>query len=192
MHKKKVVLLFSTLCMLIVLAAASGWLLVVNDPQKSDVIVVLAGETDSRPALGLKLLEEGYAPHLILNVPAEARIYQWTQPELARKYVDGLPQASAITVCPIHGQSTRDEAREAASCLADSAGHNVLLVTSDYHTRRALSIFRHEIRDRSFSVAAASDPREFGARWWQEREWAKTTFYECMRFLWWQLVDRWR
>lgn len=106
MRKNKSILLVGTLLVLVAMAAASGWFLVVHAPEKADVIMVLAGETDARPALGLKLLEQGYAPRLILNVPAEAKIYQWTQPELARKYVDGLPQAASIAVCPIHGQST--------------------------------------------------------------------------------------
>ena len=57
---------------------ASGRFLVVNQFRKSDVIVVLAGETDRRPARGLELLEQGYAPRLILDVPAEAKIYQWS------------------------------------------------------------------------------------------------------------------
>jgi hypothetical protein len=91
---------------LVALGATSGRFLVVNQPRKSDVIVVLAGETDRRPERGLELLDHGYASRLILNVPAEAKIYQWNQEEIARKYVEGLPQADSITVCPIYGHST--------------------------------------------------------------------------------------
>jgi uncharacterized SAM-binding protein YcdF (DUF218 family) len=68
----------------------------------------------------------------------------------------------------------------------------VLIVTSEFHTRRALSIFRHELRGKSFSTAAARDDREFGTRWWQHRQWAKTCLYEWLRLVWWNLVDRWR
>jgi len=64
-------------------------------------------------------------------------------------------------------------------------------VTSDYHTRRALSVFRKEVPGYSYSVAAASDPVQFGARWWQHRQWAKNNTDEWMRLLWWELVDRW-
>src|SRR5271167_2304366 len=96
---------------IVALSAASGRFLVVNQPRKSDVMIVLAGETDRRPARGLELLDQGYASRLILDVPAEARIYQWNQLEIARKYVEGLPRAGAITVCPIYGHSTRDEAQ---------------------------------------------------------------------------------
>src|SRR5437667_5891263 len=121
-----------------------------------------------------------------------ATIYRWSLPELAEKYAQSLPKANAITVCPIYGLSTSAEAQEASRCLEKVGGRNVLLVTSDYHTRRAVAIFRHEIPRFNFSVAAAHDPREFGAKWWQHREWAKTNFNEWMKLLWWEAVDRWR
>ena len=172
--------------------ATSGRFLVVDQPRQSDVILVLAGETDRRPARGLELLNQGYAPRLILDVEAQSKIYQWSEPELAQKYVEGLGRAQSITICRIDGLSTREEAIAAGRCLREVTGKNVLLVTSDYHTRRALSIFKREVPDRNFSVAAAFDSREFGVKWWQHREWAKVNFYEWLRLLWWELVDRWR
>ena len=178
--------------MLLATVADSGRFLVVNQPRKCDVIVVLAGETERRPARGLELLNQGYAPRLVLDVPAGAKIYEWTQTELAGKYVEGLPQAKSITICPIYGLSTREEAREAGRCLESVGGRSVLLVTSDYHTRRALSTFRWEARNRNYSSAAAFDPREFGTEWWRHREWAKTNLNEWFRLAWWYLVDRWR
>jgi uncharacterized SAM-binding protein YcdF (DUF218 family) len=129
---------------LLVMVATSGWFLVVNQPGKADVIMVIAGETDQRPAHGLELLNQGYAPRMILNVPAGAKIYQWTQPELAQRYVQSLSEGPAITICPIYGLSTKAEAQDAARCL-QNAGRRVLLVTSDYHTRRALSTFEREV-----------------------------------------------
>ena len=177
---------------LLAAVADSGRFLVVDQPRKSDVIVVLAGETDRRPTRGLELLDQGYAPRLVLDVPAGATIYQWTQTELAQKYVQGLPQAKLITICPIYGLSTREEAREAVRCLESAGGRRVLLVTSDYHTRRVLSIFSREVPSYDYSVAAAVDPREFGMAWWRHREWAKTNFYEWVRLAWWEVIDRWR
>jgi hypothetical protein len=173
------------------MVATSGWFLVVDQPRKADVILVIAGETDRRPARGLELLNQGYARRMILDVPAAAKIYQWSQPELAQRYVDGLPQAQAITVCPIYALSTKGEARDAARCL-QNAGREVLLVTSDYHTRRALSTFEREAPNHDYCVAAAYDEREFGTQWWRRRQWAKVNFDEWLRLLWWEVVDRWR
>ena len=58
-------------------------------------------------------------------------------------------------------------------------------MTSDFHTRRALSIFREEVPGRSFSVAAAKDETQFGTRWWTHRQWAKTCLDEWMKVVWW-------
>jgi len=170
---------------------SAKWL-VVDDPRKSDLIVVLAGETDVRPALGLDLLHKDYGSRLILDVPAGGRIYRWTQMELAEKYIQSLPEANSVSICPIRGLSTRDEALEAARCIDTIGGRRVLLVTSDYHTRRALSIFQAIVPNHEFCVAAAHEPVEFGEDWWQHREWAKTNFYEWVRLAWWELIDRWR
>jgi DUF218 domain len=174
------------------IAANSAKWLVVDRPEKSDAIVVLAGETDLRPTLARQLLRDGYGRLVILDVPADATIYRWTQVDLARKYVEELPEAGKIKICPIHGLSTKEEAEEAAQCLVAVEGRKILLVTSDFHTRRALSIFRARIPKYDYSVAAVNNPKEFGPRWWQQREWAKTNFYEWLRLGWWELVDRWR
>ena len=175
------------------LGASAGRYLVIDQPQKADLIVVLAGETYVRPLLALDLLSKGYAPRIVIDVPANERVYQWSVPDLAERWAQGLPQAKAISICPIYGLSTRDESHEAQACWARTGvSRRVLIVTSDFHTRRALSIFRHEIADTEFSVAAAHSPAQFGVLWWKQREWAKTNFYEWMRLLWWECVDRWR
>ncbi len=178
--------------MLLVFAANAGRLLVVDDPQPSDVILVLAGETDRRPARAIQLLEQGYARRVVIDVPAEARIYGSTELQLAEKYAQSLPQSSAIRICPIEGLSTREESHDAGKCLAREDGRRILIVTSEFHTRRALSIFRREMRGYSFSVAMARDDAEFGTRWWTHREWAKTCLGEWERLVWWTLLERWK
>lgn len=172
--------------------ATAGSMLVIDEPQPSDVIVVLAGETDRRPARAIELLDRGFARHIVMDVPADARIYNFTQLQLAEQYFQELPQHAAITICPIRGLSTKDESREAEQCLAHQDGDRILIVTSDFHTRRTLSIFRHEIPGRHFSIAASRDDQQFGSRWWTHRQWAKTCFEEWLRVLWWNVIDRWR
>jgi hypothetical protein len=146
-----------------------------------------------RPVHAIELLHQGYAPRIVMDVPAAERIYQWTAPELAERWVQGLAEARVISICPISGLSTRDESHEAAQCLTRTGPvHKVLIVTSDFHTRRARSIFQHEIPGVQFSMAAAYNSSVFGVYWWKQREWAKTNLYEWMRLAWWELVDRWR
>ena len=172
------------------LTAGSG--LVVDDPQPSDLILVLAGETDQRPALALELLRRGYGKRVLIDVPADDKIYEFSELDLAQRYIRDLPDSASVSICPIRSLSTIDETRDVEKCLTPQDGARILIVTSDFHTRRALSIFRHELRGKSFSVAATRDPREFGPRWWTHRQWAKTCSAEWVRTIWWNAVDRWK
>lgn len=175
-----------------VFALNAGRMLVVDAPQPSDVIVVLAGETDHRPARALELFYRGFAPRLLIDVPAQAKIYDTMQVELAERYVRSLPGAASVSICPIKGLSTREESHDVEGCLAHEQGTRVLIVTSDFHTRRSLSIFRHELRGKSFSIAAAHDDAQFGMHWWAQRQWAKTFLDEWIRLIWWEVAERWR
>jgi hypothetical protein len=174
------------------LAAKAGSFLTVDAPLRSDAILVLAGETDKRPQRALELLSEGYGRRIVLDVPNNAKLYEFTQIGLAQKYIQDLPQAAAVSICAIDGLSTKDEAKEAEKCLQRGGAKSVLIVTSDFHTRRALEIFRREFPGREFSVAAARNDEGFGTRWWTRRQWAKTFVDEWLRFIWWKAIDQWR
>ena len=190
--KNKIRISAIVVLLLLLFARLSGKFLVINQPGRSDSILVLAGETDVRYMRALELYRQGYAAKIIIDVPADTKIYSWTQLELARKYIETLPESKFIDVCPIRGLSTRDEAREAAVCLQLAGARNLLLVTSDFHTRRALSTFLKEIPHHVFTVAAANDPAQFGVEWWRHRQWAKANLDEWLRLVWWEAVDRWR
>jgi uncharacterized SAM-binding protein YcdF (DUF218 family) len=172
--------------------SVSGKFLVLDQPRKADVILVLAGETDQRPRRALELYHQGYAGSVILDVRDDSRIYGSTEMELAQNYIHSLPDAEFIEVCPVHSRSTRDEAKDVAACLTATGARNVLLVTSDFHTRRALRVFQKQFPQLNFVVAAAYDPGQFGIAWWRHRQWAKTAADEWLRLIWWEMVDRWR
>lgn len=170
----------------------SGGFLVVNNPQRADVIVVLAGETYRRPNRGVELLSQGYAPRMLLDVPAGEMVYGQNAVDLAENYIRQLPQSQLVAVCSVFGLSTKTEAQDVARCLQSSGAHSVLVVTSDYHTRRALSIFRHELPQYTIYVASTGDLSQFNPSWWKVRQWSKTNFDEWIRLVWWEAVDRWR
>ncbi len=177
---------------LAVLASQAARFLVVDEPEKSDVIVVLAGETNLRPARALELLRQGVAPRVFLNAQARDVIYNQKLTEIARRYANGLPEANRVSICPVVGFSTFAEVDDVSRCLQPLGIRRVLIVTSEFHSRRALTIFRHRLPQYQLSVAVARDPAQFGEAWWTDREWAKTTFSEWLKMLWWEAVDRWR
>jgi len=166
--------------------------LVVNNAEKSDAIVVLAGETGMRPERALELLRQGMAPRIVQDAEAGAEVFNEPLTDIAQKYVNSLPEANRITICAIEGRSTVGETSDVARCLQPFGVHRVLIVTSDYHSRRALSIFEHQLPQYQWSIAAAHNPAAFGEEWWTHREWAKTTFDEWEKLIWWAAVDRWK
>ncbi len=170
----------------------AGSFLVVNQPEHADLIVVLGGgNNDLRYWNGVQLMKEGYAPHLMLDVFAKGETFGNWDIDLARDFVNRTSPGTA-TVCALEDNSTYAEARFLGKCLQGTNVKSILVVTSAYHTRRALAILSKRLPQYHFSIYAAPDPYFFGERWWQTREWAKTTYAEWQRYLWWLLVDRWR
>jgi len=173
-----------------------GGYLVINDPQKSDAIIVLAGsDADARYWRGMELLQAGYAHHLVLD-SLSGIAYGRSFSELANEFVARTagPYAAQVSVCAMHAESTKDEAPEAHTCLQhlQPPPRTVIIVTDDYHTRRALSIFRNRLPQYYWSAAATQNDALFGQPWWKRREWAKTYLTESQKILWWELFDRWQ
>ena len=178
----------------IVFALNAGRILVARDLRKADAILVLEGEAARRPALGLELLRQGYALHVLLDASDDAHLYHLTPVQIADEYIHTLPPeiGGSVSVCGMSALSTVEEAAQARRCLDVVGAHSVLVVTSEYHTHRAFSIFRHAFPGRQIGVAGAVEPDQFGVRWWQHRQWAKVTLGEWTRLIWWECVDRWR
>ncbi|HMK30685.1 MAG TPA: YdcF family protein [Terriglobales bacterium] len=173
----------------------SGRLLVLDRPERAEAIVVLDGSSiDQRYAKGLEMLRAGYGNRLFLDARSDYTSYGRTPAQYASDWVkqSAGDQLSRVSVCDIQSNSTRQETADVTQCLDSVGARSALIVTSDHHTRRALSIFRKLKPQYRWSIAAAANPAEFGEKWWSHREWAKTWLTEWERMLWWQLVDRWR
>jgi hypothetical protein len=180
----------------IFLIAQSGAHLTVDSPEKSDAIVVLAGDrNDVRYGRGLELLRSGYGRQMILDEGAE-RMFGRTFAEHAADFVARTAgeQTPNISVCVIQEDSTLQETADAGKCLArlHPPPRSALIVTNDFHTRRAFSIFRKRLPQYHWSVAASRNDYYFGQPWWKRREWAKTNLTEWQKLLWWELWERWR
>jgi uncharacterized SAM-binding protein YcdF (DUF218 family) len=196
MMKVLLVLLIMLLIVAAFIFCQPGGFLIVNNPEKSDAIVVLGGDAaDQRYWRGMGLLREGYARHMLVDATTGIT-YGHSYVDLAKDYVAHTagPYASQVSVCPIVGDSTKIEATQVDACLQSlqPPPHSVIIATDDYHTRRALSIFRKELPQYQWTAAAAQADFLFGLPWWKNREWAKTYLTEWEKLLWWQLVDRWQ
>lgn len=170
----------------------SGQWLIVDRPEKSDVIIVLAGDrTDLRYYRGLELLRSGYGEFMFVDAETNVKFG-----EAATQSAERFIRATAgdvqerIRVCRVGVTSTKGETGAVQTCVEPLRPQRLLLVTNDFHSRRALSVFRDRLPQYTWSVAVVGDDEQFGAQWWRKRAWAKTYLMEWQRLAWWLAVDR--
>ena len=123
------------------LLAVAAWLLphevlcIDSGVTKANAIVLLGGGSYERPARAAELFKEQAAPQIIITGAGDDEINR----HLLLKA--GVP-ASAIRM-ETASKSTRENALFTIPLLRAEHATNVILVTSWYHSRRALKCFRH-------------------------------------------------
>jgi hypothetical protein len=179
----------------LLLGRTAGKYLVLDRPGPGDAIVVLGGDqNDRRYYRALQMLNDGNSRLLLVDSPIDQVTFGRTLATQEEEFIRGTAGklSDHVLVCPIRGDSTVEETSYVQRCLQGQGLNSVILVTSDFHTRRALSIFRRRLSQYDWSVAASRDEARFGEKWWQQREWAKTTALEWAKLIWWNTIDRWR
>jgi uncharacterized SAM-binding protein YcdF (DUF218 family) len=163
------------------LAALGNFLVKAVPPQKADIIVVLGGDSYGHRILTAdKLVKEGYAPKALISGPDG--MYGQYECDLAIPFAvkAGAPESDFIHF-EHHAHSTTEEAQVVVKKLREMGAKRVILVTSNFHTRRAGAIFRRAAPDLDFIVVAAPDENFQSDNWWHNREASKTFVYEWMK-----------
>jgi uncharacterized SAM-binding protein YcdF (DUF218 family) len=159
------------------LPLAARWLDVGERPRPADYAMVLGGGVNSRPFLGAALYRAGIVHKILVSHTASSSVVLDgvlpPEVDLTRRVlaVRGVPDGDVIVLGQDH-DNTRDEAASLARFLETAPGARVIVVTSNYHTRRARWIFRRVLGPRasqvSFISTAVDEPR--GENWWKDPE----------------------
>jgi uncharacterized SAM-binding protein YcdF (DUF218 family) len=152
-------------------------------PIRADAILVLAGDRfGSRLIKGAELARQSWAPVVYMSSPRLR--YEWYEDELALPFLErrGYPR-TMFHPLRNESRSTSDEARLLLPELRKRKVRDLLLVTSDYHTRRSGRLFRRmaERFGMHVTVIAAPDREFHAAGWWRSRESRKLVFYEWIK-----------
>jgi uncharacterized SAM-binding protein YcdF (DUF218 family) len=177
------VLVIAVLTHSIWLAWMGTWLVHNDEPFHADVIVVLAGDPSGNRILkAAQLVRQGFAPKVLVSGPAG--FYDLHECDLAIPFAvrRGYPAEWFVPI-PHEAHSTDEEALAFAAELASRHAHRVLVVTSDYHTRRALRILRSHWPGIEIRMVAAHDNFFTAGGWWRNREGRKTFFLEWTKTL---------
>jgi DUF218 domain len=193
-------LLPSTLVLAVMVAALLRWgghLLISNQPLPShlDGAVVLQGSIlaeKARIAGAVLLVQQGITDKILLSVPKESYWGQLMVP-IAKAYNEklyGQDMVSHFIFCETQDNvdSTEEESGILLDCMKAQRWHSIVVVTSDYHTRRAGIIWRQMVREKHSSlqlwVHGVPDPEFRASAWWRDRRSTKYWFLECTKLLW--------
>lgn len=164
-----------------VLTALGVYLVKAGPPEKADIALVLAGDGEGNRILkAAQLARQGYVSKVLVSGPSG--IYGHYECDLAIPFAvrAGYPESYFVHL-ENDARSTQEEARYAIARLRQLGVHSVLLVTSDYHTRRAGKIFRSAAPDLRFIVVAAPDVSFTPDGWWHNRQGEKIAFNEWLK-----------
>jgi uncharacterized SAM-binding protein YcdF (DUF218 family) len=150
---------------------AEAW--IIEDPlDKSDALIVLGDDNfyADRATRGAQLFREGKAPVIVASgrrLRPNAGIAELMEHDLIER---GVPKDKIVRFAH-DADSTLEEAHALAQLAKTRKWHGVIVVTSNYHTRRARYIFRRvfpqgiEVR-----IASAQDGDFDPEHWWKKRK----------------------
>jgi uncharacterized SAM-binding protein YcdF (DUF218 family) len=172
-----------------ILRVAGNFWVVDDQPAHSDAIVVLGDDDYSgdRAARAAELYRQGWAPVVVASGRMLRPYAGIAELEAHDLEADGVPH-NAIAQFSQRAENTRDEAIALRGLFAQRGWHNVLIVTSNFHTRRAQFIFGRVLpQDVQSHVSAAPDTNYDPDGWWYSRRGIKLFSLECGSYV----VARW-
>lgn len=171
-----VALLFlALLCLTIYLARhplmrlAGGWLVVEDSLERADAIVVLSDDNfyADRATRAAELYRQNLAPTVVAS-GARLRPYAGISELMSHDLIErGVPK-ERVVLFPQDADNTREEAEALKVLIAQKGWKSVIIVTSNYHTRRARYIFRRVFPSTAkVAVASARDADFDPSNWYQ-------------------------
>jgi uncharacterized SAM-binding protein YcdF (DUF218 family) len=168
----------------------AGEFWVIDEPAaQSDVLIVLGDDNYSadRAFHATELYRAGVAPVVV----ASGRMLRQNV-SLAEIMAHDLQQfgvpAASIVKLSLRADNTREEAVEAARLIEARHWKRVIVVTSNYHARRARFIYGRILpASVTFRISAARDSEFDPANWWHTRRGQKLFFNELSGYV----VARW-
>lgn len=182
-----------------ILSGLAHWLIVDEELAQADVIVVLNGGLRCRPSHAAALYEAGYAPLLVIprsegNLEHKMGLYP-NESDVAAEmlYAMDVP-ADAVEIVQMHVRvaSTYDEALTVRDYVQQHGFERVIVVTSNFHTRRTRWIFSRVMRDTpvSIQVSSATDPDVAPSAWWRTERGLLLVFEEYLKTVYYHLRYR--
>ena len=169
-----------------------NWLVVEDPLEKADAIFVLGGTRFERPLEAVDLLNEGWAPRIMLfrmvkdsgEMELLRRGFPFAlesdvQEEALRRM--GLSRQAVVVLD--EQDSTKDEAQAIRDVAVRNRWSRVIVVTSKQHTRRARLAISRRLDGSGVALVMRSSryDRSNTDRWWRSRSTLRFTLFETQR-----------
>lgn len=153
----------------------------------ADAIVVLTGGT-GRLEEGLRLFREGNGGYLILSgVEESSRLDAIFPGRDLRNTVD-----TGRIVLDMESRRTIDNAVNVKKIVEDKGFKSLILVTSNYHMKRAFTIFSKTInREVRLYRHPVRGPNFKDDEWWGNLKSLKLVTSEFFKYIWFHIWQRW-
>ncbi|CAN4273335.1 Domain of unknown function DUF218 [Methylophilaceae bacterium] len=164
---------------------AGDKLAVRHEPEVADAIVVFSGDGESsyinqsyqRRALdAIRYFKSGYAPLIILS---SGKDQTFSEVEIIRSLLisRGVPER-AIKILDKYPRSTIENVLLVKNMLVERSVKSILLITSPYHSRRALWVWRKAMPDLAVIAPEVVDTPKVSPQWGATRDQIMVIFYE--------------
>ncbi len=143
-------------------------------PERAQAISVLGGDLRGNRILkAAALAKQGFAPWVLVS--GAGALYGQHESDLAVAFAVGKGLDEKLFVkLRYPAESTRDEAHAIVAELRRRQVTSFLVVTSNFHTRRAAEVFREQAGGMHFRMIGCPDLYFTPGGWWKSREGEKT------------------
>ncbi len=186
-----------------ILMGLGRYLVVEHTPQKSDLIVCLAGGNVERGLAVADAYQRGLAPRVFMarEVPPdgyallkERNIDYPESVDLMRMLLEelGIPE-SAFFTSDRASKSTFEEAHLVRDLVMNSDYNSLILITTPYHSRRAWLTFRKVFeKDDLRILMLPSSYSDFRPEdWWKKRRYLREVIIEYQKLIYYRLKYLW-
>ena len=178
-----------------ILRAIGRYLIVEDQLEKADAIIVLSGSAYERGLHGIALYQQGWAPRLVttggsLSYTLFSLGIKITEAEItAHTFI--LYDIPDTVFCTLdEGTSTYEEAAVLLRFAQAEGMKKIIIVSSDFHTRRTTRVFRKRFRGSGIKVlVSAAPPLKYDPeQWWKSEEGLIFVNNEYIKLLyyWWK------
>ncbi|MDP2279510.1 MAG: YdcF family protein [Nitrospirota bacterium] len=168
-----------------ILKEAGRFLYYKDELKPADVIVVLAGEETERVEHGVKLFKEGWSRKDRLILTGGPLVWKYTWATLMREHAVHLGMQKSAILLADKSRTTEEDAIFTKELMDKHGYKSCIIVTSPYHSRRALKIFKRVLGDKIKIISAPAEESWFRFdEWWKRRRDRKMVLDEYSKFMW--------